>query len=164
MPDQPDRKRPARHIDADGQLHVGPNWETLIERQIREAMAQGKFDDLPQLGQPLPKTDTPYAGEHALAFTILRNYGGAPPWIEADKEVRALLAQRDAIFDRVSRGGRPPTRIAQKRDRATLEDLVSRINAAIARVNAEAPTYRVHRRPMILADELARYDQASRRP
>jgi hypothetical protein len=141
---------------------VGPNWETLIERQIREAMAEGKFDNLPHRGQPLPTTDNPYAGEQALAFSILRNYGAAPPWIEADKEVRELLTQRDAIFDRVRRGGRPPTTIAQRRDRAALHDLVGRINAAIARVNAEAPTYRVHRRPLVLADELAHYDEACR--
>ena len=32
------------------------------------------------------------------------------------------------------------------------------INAAIARLNAEAPTDRQHRRPLRLAEELARFD------
>jgi hypothetical protein len=29
-------------------------WEPWVERQIREAMERGEFDDLPGLGQPLP--------------------------------------------------------------------------------------------------------------
>jgi hypothetical protein len=36
--------------------------------------------------------------------------------------------------------------------------LVVEINAAIARLNAEAPTERQHRRPLSLADELTRLD------
>ena len=98
----------------------------------------------------------------ALAFSILRNNGAAPPWIESDKEVRELLAKRDAILARAA-SGRAPSEIARPRDRAQIESLVTRINAAIFRVNAEAPTTVVHRRPLILADELARYEEACRR-
>lgn len=163
MPDASNSKRPVQRRDAEGRLHVGPNWETLIERQIREGMEEGKFDDLPLHGKPLPNTDNPYAGERALAFTILKNYGAAPPWIESDKEVRELMAQRDAILARAATG-RAPSEIARRRDRANLEALVGRINAAIARVNAEAPTYSVHRRPLLVADELQRYEEACLRP
>jgi hypothetical protein len=124
-------------------------------------MADGAFDDLPFQGEPLPNDDNPYAGELALAFQMLKNAGAAPPWIEADKEVRELLARREAIHARAAR--RPaPTASARRRDRAVLEDLVTRLNAAIARLNAEAPTDRQHRRPLALADELARYDAACR--
>ena len=41
-----------------------------------------------------------------------------------------------------------------------LETLVGRVNAAIDEVNAGAPTPRQHRRQLVLADELARYDEA----
>jgi hypothetical protein len=37
------------------------------------------------------------------------------------------------------------------------------VNAAIARLNAEAPTYGQHRRPLVLGDELARLDELHRR-
>jgi len=144
-------------------MQVGPNWETLIERQIREAMDQGKFDDLPHHGKRLPNTDNPYAGEQALAFSVLKNYGAAPPWIEADKEVRDLIARRDALLSRAG-AGPAPSRIAQRRDRAQLEELVKQINASIDRVNAEAPTYTVHRRRLRLDEELARYEAACARP
>ena len=47
-----------------------------------------------------PSRTRRYAGEWALAFRMLRNAGVAPPWIEADKEVRELLARRDALVAR----------------------------------------------------------------
>ncbi|HEX8025107.1 MAG TPA: DUF1992 domain-containing protein [Candidatus Limnocylindrales bacterium] len=159
MPDQPDAPRPAKRRDADGRLHVGRSWEALIDRQIREAMEAGKFDDLPHQGRPLPNDDNPLAGDWGLAFHVLGNAGFAPPWIEADKEVRRLLAERDVLFARAAGGSLSP--MARRRDRTALEDLVRRINAAVARVNAEAPTPRQHRRPLDLAAELARYDEAA---
>ena len=124
-------------------------------------MEEGKFDGLPYQGEPLPNDDNPYAGAWGLAFHMLKSVGIAPPWIEADKEVRELLERRDAILARAAAG--PSSASARQRDRAALEALVTRINVAIARVNAEAPTTSLHRRPLVLADELARYDDAGRR-
>ena len=152
------RRKPPSSIDEQGVRHVAPTWERLVDRQIREAMEAGKFDDLPYRGEHLPAADDTYAGEWALAFHVLKNAGVAPPWIEADKEVRALLARRDVLVDRAGRSSIP----GRQRDRAELERVVAEANAAIARVNAEAPTDAQHRRPLRLADELARYDAAAR--
>ncbi len=139
---------------------VAPTWESLIERQLREAMDEGKFDDLPHQGRPFPADDDAYAGDWAMAFRMLRNAGAAPPWIEADKEVRGLLERRDALVARAAASaGSLATR---HRDRQALEALVGQVNAAIARLNAEAPTDRQHRRPLDLAAELARLDAATR--
>ena len=162
MPDAPDNKPLVHRRGADGRMEVGPDWETLIDRQIREAMADGQFDNLPHQGERLPNDDNPYAGELGLAFHVLRNAGVAPPWIEADKEVRELLGRRDGILARAA-SGPAPSALARSRGRAALEELVPRINASIARVNAQAPTDRQQRRPLTLADELARYDEACRR-
>jgi hypothetical protein len=162
MPDAPDNKPLVHRRGPDGQMQVGPDWETLIDRQIREAMAEGKFDNLPHQGEALPDDENPYAGEWGLAYHVLKNSGVAPPWIESDKEVRRLLEQRDAILARAATGPAPSSS-ARRRDRAALEDLVTRINLAIARVNAEAPTDRQHRRPQAVASELARYDEACQR-
>jgi len=162
MPDASDRKRGVQRKDADGNLQVGTSWESLVERQIREAMEAGKFDDLPLHGKSLPNDDNPYAGEWSLAYKMLKNAGVAPPWIAADKEVRELLAQRDALLSRAATGD--VTSFRRRRERAALEDLVARINRAIAKVNAEAPTVAQHRRPLLVADELAKYDEACRRP
>jgi hypothetical protein len=150
---------PARRRGDDGRWQTAHSWESLIEKQIREAMAEGAFDNLPHQGQPLPNEDNPHAGEWGLAYKMLKDAGYAPPWIETDKEVRALLARRDAILER-ARLGAPPSDIGRARDRAAIERLVREINAAVARLNSEAPTLQQHRLPLDLADEFARYDEA----
>jgi hypothetical protein len=134
----------------------------LIDRQIREAVEEGRFDSLPHQGAPLPNDENPHAADWGLAFHVLKNAGFAPPWIEADKEVRALLARRDAILARAA-AGPPPSESAQRRDHRALAQLVAEVNASITTVNAEAPTTRQHRRPLALAEELDRYDEACRR-
>jgi DnaJ homolog subfamily C member 28 len=161
MPDAPDPRHLVHRRGPDGRMEVGPDWETLIERKIREAMEAGQFDNLPFQGEPLPDDDNPYAGDKAIAFHLLKGQGYAPPWIAADKEARELLERRDAILARAA--GPAPSSVARARDRAELDDLVPRINAAIARVNAEAPSDRQHRRLLAAAEELARYDDACRR-
>ena len=93
---------------------------------------------------------------------VLKNAGVAPPWIEADKEVRVLLARRDAILARAA-DGPAPAELGRRRDRAALEEIVIAVGKAVARLNAEAPTDRQQRRPLVLADELARYEAACRR-
>jgi len=133
---------------------VGETWESLIERQIREATEDGRFDDLPHQGARLPLEDDSAAGEWALAHRMLRNAGAAPPWIESDKEVRALQARRDELLGRAGR----VSSVAWRRARADFADLLDQLDSAIARVNAEAPTDRQHRRPVDRAGELSRFD------
>ncbi len=152
MPDSPDPKRIAHRKDAEGRIQTGPTWESLIDRQIREAQEAGEFDNLPHQGTPLPIDENPYAGDWALAFHMLKNAGVAPPWVEANKELTELLKQRDAILERAS-----PDRA--RRDRAVLEELVLQINIAVARMNAEAPSSAAHRPTLVVADELKRYDE-----
>ena len=38
----------------------GVSWETWIDRQIREGMERGDFDDLPGHGQRIPDDDRPH--------------------------------------------------------------------------------------------------------
>jgi hypothetical protein len=151
-------RKPPNRIDENGIRQVAPTWESLVDRQVREAMDEGKFDDLPFAGRPLPREDDAAAGEWAMAYRMLRNAGAAPPWVEADKETRALLERRDTLLRRAP-GASPPT---MRRLRQELQRLVVEVNAAIGRLNAEAPTDRQHRRPLVLAEELARLEAAHR--
>ena len=163
MPDdRPDEEGAAPHHGHDPQRQLGSPGETLLDRQIREAVEEGRFDDLPYRGRPLPNDENPYAAEWGLAFHVLKNAGFAPPWIAADKEVRELLARRESILARAAEGPPPPD-ITRRRDRLTLEHLVAEVNSAIARVNAEAPSSRQHRKPLAVAVEVARYDLACER-
>ena len=127
-----------------------PSREALIDRQIREAMEEGAFDELPFQGERIPLEDDSAAGDWALAHRMLRNAGVAPPWIETDKEVRELLAQRDAILVRAPNS----SALGRPRDRAELARLVEAANRAILRLNGEAPTERQHRRLLDVEREL----------
>jgi hypothetical protein len=146
----------AKRRDGEGKLSIGTTWESLVERQMREAMDEGAFDELPYSGERLPIEDDSAAGERALGFRVLRNAGVAPPWIEADKEVRALLTDREALLTRAAGAGS----LARPRLRRELEGIVVEVNRAIERLNAEAPTDRQHRRPLDLGEELARLEAA----
>ena len=135
---------------------LAPARESLIDKQIREAQKAGAFDDLPHQGQRLPLVDDSAAGEWTLAYRMLKNANFAPPWIEADKEARALLARRDAILERATRS----SAITRKVDRDELTEVVRAANETIRRLNNEAPAPRQHRRPLDLEAELATLDRA----
>ncbi len=63
----------------------------LAESKIRAAMAEGKFDDLPGRGRPLPREDMARVpAELRMGFKLLRNAGCLPPELEARKEVARL--------------------------------------------------------------------------
>ena len=132
--------------------------ETLIERQIREAMDDGRFDGLPHQGARLPLEDDSAAGDRAMAHRVLRNAGVAPGWIEADKTVRELLAERDRLMARAPR----TSALGRMRGREDLRRLIDATNRAILRVNIEAPTDRQQRRPLDVDVELARFETAAR--
>ena len=93
-----------------------------------------------------------------MAHRMLKNAGVAPPWIEADKLVRERLTELERLLDRAATG----SPIYRRRARTELAGIVEAVNRAIARLNAEAPTDRQHRRPLDLDVELRRFDGATR--
>ena len=127
-----------------------------MERQIREAMEGGAFDELPYRGERLPLEDDSAAGESAMAHRMLRNAEAAPPWIETDKEARRLMTALDGLVDRAL----TISVIGRRRARIEGASLVEAATLAIARVNAEAPTDRQHRRPLDPALEAERLERA----
>jgi hypothetical protein len=142
--------------DATGRLATGHSWESLVERQIREAMDAGAFEDLPYRNERLPLEDDSAAGDWAMAHRMLHSAGAAPPWIESDKEARRLMAELEALIERAPK----MSLLSRRRARSDLARIVEATNRAIARVNAEAPTYRQHRRPLDQAAEAARLEDA----
>ena len=134
--------------DGDGTPQFAHSWESLVERQIRESMAAGDFENLPYQGEPIPIVDD--GSELALANHVLRQAGFSPGWIATDAEIREQLTRRDEILARVQRAG-PPLR---DRDRAAMTTLVERVNLLALRLEHEAPTVRQHRARLDLAEEL----------
>jgi DnaJ-like protein len=142
--------------DGEGRPQAGPTWESLIDRQIREGMEAGQFDDLPLQGRRIPIDDD--GSELALAHHLLRQAGYAPGWVAIDAEIRTLLARRDALRLRAARRGAP----VQARDREELATLVGAINDLVLGLEHEAPTVRQHRRRLDPATELAALETAAR--
>jgi Domain of unknown function (DUF1992) len=147
-PERPDPAEPSRQRIR----------ETMVERQIQTAMEEGAFDDLPHQGRRLPLDDDAAAGDRAIAHRMLKNAGVAPAWIEADKTVRVLLAERDRLV--ASAAGASASELARAKVRLTR--LVDDANRAILRVDIEAPTDRQHRRPLDVEVELARLERTAR--
>ena len=144
---------PVRH-DGEGRPQFAHSWESLTERQIREAMDAGEFENLPYAGEPIPIDDD--GSEMALAHHVLRQAGFAPGWIATDAEIRLLLGRRDAVLARARRAG-PPVR---DRDRAELTGLVADVNALVLRLEHAAPTTRQHRPRLDLDRELLALERA----
>ena len=142
--------------DQDGTRRPETTWESLVERQIREAMADGRFDELPHQGAPLPIEDDAAAGDWAMAYKMLRDAGMAPPWVEADKAAREGLDRLRALHTRATRA----SPIERDRLRAEFRATVRETDRAIERLNAEAPTERQHRTRLDLDAELGRLERA----
>ena len=145
---------PVRH-DGEGRPQFAHSWESLTERQIREAMDAGEFENLPYAGEPIPIDDD--GSEMALAHHVLRQAGFAPGWIGTDAEIRLLLERRAAVLARARRAG-PPVR---DRDRAELTALVAEVNALVLRLEHEAPTPRQHRPRLQLDQDLLALERAA---
>jgi DnaJ family protein C protein 28 len=62
-----------------------------IEELIRQALAEGKFDNLPGRGKPLQiDAENPHADPSwELAYKILKDAGYSLPWIETIREIEA---------------------------------------------------------------------------
>jgi Domain of unknown function (DUF1992) len=150
--------RPAIRKDSDGVTSMAPTWESLTERLIREAQERGEFDGLPGHGRPLQLDDDPREGQMGLVFHLLRTARVAPPWIEADKDVRAALDERDRLLARARdiRLGGVPGRLVQQRLYQRLDQVIETHDGAVARLNATAPSLSLHRRLMDRAQERAR--------
>ncbi len=67
-------------------------FESWIDKQIREAQERGDFDNLRGAGQPLTPDDPnvqAFAGDDALGLRLLKNNGALPAWIELNREIDA---------------------------------------------------------------------------
>lgn len=91
------RQRPAQPGDKLSDYWTNPEpsplrytpYRDYVEELIQEAMAAGKFKDLPGKGRPLHLESDPYAERDWLVHHILSNAHVVPEWIELEREIRA---------------------------------------------------------------------------
>ncbi|MFQ6059060.1 MAG: DnaJ family domain-containing protein [Anaerolineae bacterium] len=152
------------------------DWESAVDKAIREAMERGEFDDLPGKGQPLKLERNPYVGDWEMAFKLLQDAGYVPEWIERDKEVRAELeACRKLLADHLAwhrqalreLEGRPPQEAAHRqaeleaRERvmAAYRKRATALNRKIETLNLMVPTPRLQRPKVAIEEEIQRFER-----
>jgi len=116
-----------------------------VDEIIRQAMEEGKFDDLPGAGKPLDLEQYPYQDpEWRVAFHLLKSGGFSLPWMERLKEINDNLQQarqsiqRSWAWQQNQQEGRQ--KLAEwNASIALFRDRINSINDQIRTYNLEVP-------------------------
>ena len=79
----------------------GKQYLDYIDEQIHEAQARGDFDNLPGTGKPLNLDENPFLGDKALAYSLLKQNGYAPPEVELAKEIRTQFEKAQGKLEKL---------------------------------------------------------------
>ena|SRR5438874_1338212 len=88
-------------------------WESAIDKQIREAEDRGDFDHLPGKGKPLRLES--WDDEWGLAFHVLKQAGETLPWIALGRDVEAAQTKLHEMLGEAA--SIPPSERAPARER-----------------------------------------------
>jgi DnaJ homolog subfamily C member 28 len=136
------------------------------EDQIRRALEEGHFENLPGKGKPLDLDENPFEDpDWRAANRMLRNGGFSLPWIETRKSIEADF---EAALAELGRGWR--TRQARlsknhpwdfleaewRRAVGVFRDKVDDLNRRIFSYNLEAPHLQLHMKKINLEKEIAK--------
>jgi hypothetical protein len=98
----------------------GTSWETWIEAQIRVAMEDGAFDNLPGAGKPLPNSGQEYD----------------PLWWQKQLVQREQISVLPPSLELLHKVEKELTTIEKLHDEALVRRRVAALNVEIAKVNA----------------------------
>jgi DnaJ family protein C protein 28 len=137
-----------------------------IEEQIRKAIQDGKFDDLPGKGKPLRLDENPHEDEEwRLAYHLLREGGFSLPWIETIREIENEIDQARLSLRRAWewREHASSQNLPYEHVQAEWQDAIDRfseqvvhLNKRIRDYNLETPNHRFQRPLLNLDRELER--------
>lgn len=137
------------------------NFESAVDKQIREAMERGEFDNLKNRGKPLDLARDPNVPEDwEMAFNLLKNAGFAPDWIETRAQVEREREKLFAPFGRFL--SNPPAKPA---DRARVRDKLveqfraqaTELNRLIDTYNLKAPNLQVHLHRIRIEEDIDKF-------
>lgn len=141
--------------------------EKLIESRIRDAVAEGQFDNLQGAGQPLTfSSEEDLAGENWLGYKILQNGDLLPEWlmlakeIETDRERLAALDARhaEAVELAASSGDWAGHAASIRTRRDAYESAARQLRQKQDRYNQNAPSIHLERAGIWVEHHLARLD------
>lgn len=174
MSSQPPSPKSPQRTSPPGQ-HTEPGqrrkWRDSIEEQIIQAQQRGDFDNLPGAGKPLRIEQNVFAGDKALAYSLLKNNELAPPEIERAREIDAALARAEALLVTLRRrrdalrlklgrafaSDRRAYNLLRDKTAARYAGALRAINSSILSLNIIAPPP-LHRRPLDVDARLRAFD------
>lgn len=143
-----------------------PEFSRSIDEQIRKAIEDGAFDNLPGKGKPLDLTANPHEDPGwRLAYHMLRSSGFTLPWIETRQTIEAeytaaveSLARTWAWRRSVLEQDQSPAAAEGEWQRSlqAFETKVGELNKRIFNYNLQVPSDQFKRRLINLKREIAR--------
>ncbi|MBL8164671.1 MAG: DUF1992 domain-containing protein [Anaerolineae bacterium] len=146
--------------------HPVRRWESLADRQIRKAMEEGEFDDLPGEGKPFVWDDDENTPEDLrMAYKIMRENDLAPAWIMQGRELvekhekliqaarKAVRVYKDALTDPV---GYVQAEARYQKALALLREQAAKLNREIISYNLKLPRGVAHRPTVNIEHEVNR--------
>jgi DnaJ family protein C protein 28 len=131
------------------------------EDQIRKAIEEGQFDNLPGKGKPLNLDENPLEDpELRLAHKTLHEGGYTLPWIEKGQEIDDRLEKGRQSLRRAWLWRQEPHQnlgaadAEWKRAEARFREEIGVINELIFRYNLEAPLLQLQRFPLNVEKEV----------
>jgi DnaJ homolog subfamily C member 28 len=126
-----------------------------VEEHLRQAMEEGKFDNLPGKGKPLRLEENPNADpEWELAFHLIKESGFSLPWIETIREIESDLEKARLDLKRAwdwqqatQTADQPHHLSTAEWDRAieAFQEKLAALNQRIRDYNLEVPNVRFQR-------------------
>lgn len=153
------------------------DWESAVDKAIREAQERGEFDNLPGKGKPLRWDDEHVPPEWRMAARILKNAGFAPSWIEDDKWIRAERKAVRQLLDSfvdwyrqevAALAGKPELEVAERleelavaRERriAVYRERAGKLNKRIDNFNLTVPVSELQWHRVRIQEEVAEFRQ-----
>src|SRR5215472_4761624 len=153
--------------------YKGRQYFDYVEEQIQEAQVRGEFDNLPGSGKPLYLDDNHLTGDKAMAYSLLKSNGFAPPEIELAKEIRSEFEKAETKLAKLRHQGnslrtrRVPPFKSEKRafkhavEKAATEynQLLQELNRKILNLNLMTPS--TMHMPMFEVDKLVQQFEKS---
>ncbi len=139
--------------------------ELIAERKIEEAMEEGKFDDLPGKGKPLPLDEEWFAPpEMRPAIRLLKSAGVLPDWLERAREIERLREDVARLW-RIAEREYPRARLLSAerfhewRDHSWngIQAVMQRVNSLILTYNCIAPANACPQIPFRIEVERTRF-------
>ena len=133
----------------------GDTWENHVEKQIREAIERGDFDDLKGKGKPQEFKNYPGDPSMEMADKIVKDAGFSPAWAEVEREIEQEQKEAEDSLLRswrwreVLRGDaiEDPRWVEAEwcKARALFEQRLNSINGKILNFNLQLPPPLLHK-------------------